>query len=419
MGVAAEADNARTLLETKHAVAAYRYRPLPVHVLSGQVRTPGGTVVSGVSMDGLPGEPTTDEDGQYQTQIPSGWAGASVPRKSGFVFEPRQRLYSSVTQDQSNENYTGWTCELSDALDAPGLSFTTGGHADWRCQNAVTLDGLSAAGHGGIFSNQEAWMECDLEGPGELTFHWKVSSTMDADFLEFSVDGQQYDAISGEVDWELRAYQFPVGTRTVRWRFFKDSTENSGANRGWVDQVSWVRHFIISTTATPPEGGAVFGDGIYMNGTEALLYAVPNPGYHFLGWGEQGEVFSTEPVLLLTPAGDREFTAYFELKQYTLTNGATASRRPTAGNWTWPATLPSKPSSPSTSTPSAPPPPHPKAAASSVLALNSTARRFPSPPWPTRGTPSSAGPSRTWNYPRMLSCAARRRRRVIWSPTSN
>ena len=319
MGNVTEADNARTLRETKHQVAAYSYRPLPVHLLSGEVRTPGGSIVSGVSMDGLPGEPTTDEDGHYHAQIPEGWAGESIPRKHGFVFEPRHRLYSSVTQDQSHENYTGWACALGDALDSPTLRFETGGNADWHCQNEVTLDGVTAAGHGEISRNQEVWMECDLEGPGELTFHWKVSSTADADFLEFSVDEQQYDAISGEVGWELRTYQFPEGTRTVRWRYFRDSTASSGADRGWVDQVSWVRHFIISTTLTPPEGGTVFGDGIYVNGTEALLYAVPNTGYIFVGWGENGEVLSTEPVLLLTPTADREFIAYFELKQYTLT----------------------------------------------------------------------------------------------------
>jgi len=33
---------------------------------------------------------------------------------------------------------------------------------------------------------------------------------------------------------------------------------------------------IISATATPPEGGTVFGDGIYVKGTEALLYVIPN-----------------------------------------------------------------------------------------------------------------------------------------------
>jgi BarA-like signal transduction histidine kinase len=319
MGDATTADNARTLRETKHKVAGYRFRPLPVHNLSGQVRTPGGTVVSGVSMHGLPGGPTTDEDGHYRAQIPDGWTGEAIPRKTGFVFEPRRRPYASVTQDQSNENYTAWACELGEAVDSPTLSFETGGDADWHCQNAVSLDGVTAAGHGGIFHNQEVWMQCDLEGPGELTFHWKVSSTADADFLEFSVDDEPYDAISGEVDWELRAYPFPVGTRTVRWRYFKDATENSGADRGWVDQVSWVRHWIVSATATPPEGGTVFGDGIYVNGTEALLYVVPNTGYHFMGWGEHGEVLSTEPVLLLTPTADREFIAYFELKQYTLT----------------------------------------------------------------------------------------------------
>ena len=319
MGDSTEADNSRTLRETKHKVAAYRRRPLPVHNLAGQVHTPAGTAVTGVVMDGLPGEPTTAEDGHYHAQIPDGWAGTSMPRKTGFVFEPRQRLYSSVTQDQSNVNYTGWACELVDAVDSPTLPFETGGNAEWHCQNQVTLDGMTAAGHGRISRNQEVWMECDLVGPGELTFHWKVSSTAGADFLEFSVDQQQHDAISGEVDWELRTYQFPEGTRRVRWRYFKNAAESSGADRGWVDQVSWVRHFITSATATPPEGGTVSGDGIYLNGTEVSLAAVPNTGYTFRGWTESDQALSAETVLRFTATAPRELVAHFELKHYTLT----------------------------------------------------------------------------------------------------
>ena len=46
-------------------------------------------------------------------------------------------------------------------------------------------------------------------------------------------------SISGEVDWAQRTNRIAAGVQTVRWRYSKDGSVNSGQDRAWVDQISF------------------------------------------------------------------------------------------------------------------------------------------------------------------------------------
>lgn len=77
---------------------------------------------------------------------------------------------------------------LADAVDAPSLTFTTGGMVPWLAQNTITHDGIDAAASGDIGNNQESWMETTVNGPGTISFWWSTASDPN-DFLGFYVDG--------------------------------------------------------------------------------------------------------------------------------------------------------------------------------------------------------------------------------------
>ena len=79
----------------------------PKHMISGYVRTSGGSGISGVVMNGLPGNPSTNSSGYYSAEVEHGWSGTVTPQKSGWTFDPPSRSYSNVTSDQTNQNYTG------------------------------------------------------------------------------------------------------------------------------------------------------------------------------------------------------------------------------------------------------------------------------------------------------------------------
>lgn len=151
-------------------------------------------------------------------------------------------LFSNVTTGEilyrNVSLLTGLT--LCESVDACELTWTTGGHAPWFPQDEHTSDGVDAAASGTITHNQESWIETTVTGPGTLSFHWKVSSEANYDFLEFRINGTlQSGRISGEVDWQERVFELPEGVQVLRWIYHKDFTVTHGDDRGWLDQVSW------------------------------------------------------------------------------------------------------------------------------------------------------------------------------------
>ncbi|RLC62198.1 MAG: hypothetical protein DRI48_09825, partial [Chloroflexi bacterium] len=87
-------------------------------VISGSV---GG--LAGVTMQGLPGAPSTDENGVYSVEVEYGWKGTVTPVKKGYTFEPKQRDYAKVTSNLSTEDYkaTLKTFSISGTAGQPGV----------------------------------------------------------------------------------------------------------------------------------------------------------------------------------------------------------------------------------------------------------------------------------------------------------
>ncbi len=90
--------------------------------ISGYVRTPGGTALSGATMNGLPGNPTTGSSGYYSCSMASGWSGAATPTMTGFAFNLSSRSYSSVSASLTDQDYTGYGPTDSDGDGQTDLS---------------------------------------------------------------------------------------------------------------------------------------------------------------------------------------------------------------------------------------------------------------------------------------------------------
>ncbi len=67
----------------------------------------GSVGVDGVVMQGLPGEPISNEAGIYSAKVDYGWSGTVTPQKEGYKFEPPSRMFSNVRADQANQNFAG------------------------------------------------------------------------------------------------------------------------------------------------------------------------------------------------------------------------------------------------------------------------------------------------------------------------
>ena len=141
---------------------------------------------------------------------------------------------------------------LGDALDAPELTWSSGGAEPWSGETTNTHDGIDAAQSGTITDSQESWFETTVTGPIILTFWWKVSSEAAYDYLKFSTNGVEQFRISGEQGWEQRTVNIPAATRILSWSYSKDGSGSAGSDRAWVDQVAYTPLLTLASALDNP-----------------------------------------------------------------------------------------------------------------------------------------------------------------------
>jgi secreted trypsin-like serine protease len=131
------------------------------------------------------------------------------------------------------------------------VSWFSGGNSPWI---ANTIAGVES---GVISDRQESVLIALIEGEGSLTFNWGVSSeenTEDGadpfDTLDFYINNQLIDFISGEVD--VSTYddtrgllELGAGNHVISWVYTKDDSAFEGDDKGFVRNV-------VFTPVTPP-----------------------------------------------------------------------------------------------------------------------------------------------------------------------
>ena len=171
---------------------------------------------------------------------------------------------------------------LSEALDARGLVFTSGGDVDtaWVATNAFVKEGTHSAQclSPGTATRREGvrtvWMETTVTGAGTLTFWWKVDCDHDPegfcdwDHLAYFVDGVEQARIDGETEWTLCTVTLTdEGEHVIRWEYVKDAyvDERESADVGWVDAVVWTPQggdddeTLTATIAVAADGSVTVG----------------------------------------------------------------------------------------------------------------------------------------------------------------
>lgn len=131
------------------------------------------------------------------------------------------------------------------------VSWFSGGNLPWI---ANTIGGVES---GAISDSQESVLIALVEGEGSLTFNWGVSSEENTedeadpfDTLDFYINNQLVDFISGEVD--VAKYndtsgllELGAGTHVISWVYNKDASAFEGDDKGFVRNV-------VFTPVTPP-----------------------------------------------------------------------------------------------------------------------------------------------------------------------
>ena len=123
------------------------------------------------------------------------------------------------------------------------LPFVLGGDVEWTEQ----ADGSWRSG--AVAYRQTTWVTNSFDGPGVMSFRWKVSSE-EFDRLVFYVNGEEQESIGGEQGWTDVSYTAAGdGPWTFKWSYEKDDVTDEGEDCGWLADVAWT-----------PGAGAVFPD---------------------------------------------------------------------------------------------------------------------------------------------------------------
>ncbi|HUF63673.1 MAG TPA: putative Ig domain-containing protein [Verrucomicrobiales bacterium] len=131
---------------------------------------------------------------------------------------------------------------LGEALDAPALSWNTGGDQPWTGQPDASAVAAASAQSPELGDLQSSWIETQVSGPDALLFQWRTSSEEDFDFLTFARNGETLASLSGETGWRRQVFSLPSGFHRLRWTYAKDETALEGSDRAWLDAVRLASH---------------------------------------------------------------------------------------------------------------------------------------------------------------------------------
>jgi len=229
-----------------HDAQDYSAVLLPSYSISGTV-TSGASALAGVVLNGLPGNPVTDESGYYSADVFFGWSGTVTPTLAGHVFAPATRTYTSVSFSRTAQDYAAapLTYSISGTVSAYGLALA-----------GVTLSGLPGDPLTDASGNYSATVNYGFTGTATPTLDGYAFTPDHADYANVTDNamGQDYAAVSTSA--------LPTLEREALIALY-----NSTNGDGWTDNSGW---------KSPP----LHTDGFSMPGTEGMWFGITVENSH-------------------------------------------------------------------------------------------------------------------------------------------
>lgn len=171
----------------------------------------------------------------------------------------------------------------------------TPGASGWEMsEDASQSGGLPIGGvlrSGAIGNGDRSLLEARFEGPGRLSFDWKVSceayKNLRVDYSSLWIDGEERAWIAGEVGWtNVVALVEGPGEHVVQWLYVKDEIGAEGEDCAWIKNVGWNPLISVGFVAQKDSSEYVH----QISGYEGDVFPCPNQGdalyarHEFLGW---------------------------------------------------------------------------------------------------------------------------------------
>ena len=143
--------------------------------------------------------------------------GSSFTGWSGYASGSTNPISVTMDQDRSVTALFESLVPLEEALDGPGLTWTTGGGHPWLgvASQGLSRDGVDVGRSAlGTLMGEESWIETTVTGPGLVSFWWKKES---AEF-ELLIDNVLHSTNSSGNEWNHETIRVGAGDHTLRWR---------------------------------------------------------------------------------------------------------------------------------------------------------------------------------------------------------
>ena len=289
----------------------------------------------------------------FEGGIPEGWATIDADG-DGYNWGSIRSMYSYVSGHNSedgvaSQSYIGRVLYPDNYLVSPQCELG-GVLTFWACAYASNY----AADHFGVavstgsqtdpadFTTLQEWT-MTAKGVGQGGDRMKEGNRAQGTWYQYTVDLSDYEGQTGYIairhfdcydQWAIFVddfvYGFPDGWTLVEGITdhaylmtnlddmsdyvvqVRSSCGDGESYSNWVETWFTNKHYTINVTVDPEEGGSVDGAGAYFINEDCILVAVPEEGYSFINWTENGEVISTGTSYTIRVTGNHNLVAHFE-----------------------------------------------------------------------------------------------------------
>jgi hypothetical protein len=145
----------------------------------------------------------TDADGYYEISVHYGWSGTITPAKQDYTFEPNGILYSNVTADIAEQNYTATYAPDFIPPEPDPMEWAVGGEPIATGPTSITMTAATATDTG----NPPVMYYFECTNYGDASSNWQTNPTYVAGGLSpateytFRVKARDSSAAQNETEW--------------------------------------------------------------------------------------------------------------------------------------------------------------------------------------------------------------------------
>ena len=306
----------------------------------------GGSVSPTSAATGTDGKlsalPTPTRDGY----IFDGWytsAGGGQQVTTATVFTEDTTVYAHWTKKEDSGTTYTITFNANGGSVSP-TSAATGADGKLSALPTPTRDGYIFDGwYTSASGGQQVTTATVFTADATVYAQWmKKEDPKPIYTITFNANGGSVSPASATTETDGRLASLPTPTRDgytfIGWYISASGgkqvttatvfTANTTIYAAWTINTPGAGSYLITVYATPAENGTVTGTGIYDEGASVTVTAIPDSGYRFVFWRENGRRVSFETTYSFTATATRTLTAVFEPTGSGNTGGGSASDNP-------------------------------------------------------------------------------------------